>query len=363
LAETRKREIEGLQSIVNEKDIAGNAIQFNKKALALKRLRDLGGEGNESGGSMGITPFGGIGNIIKRLGGMLGGGGAKGMEYMKEGGRLLGGRELMRLIGVFGRLGVVAGVLVVAFLSLRKGIEEAADAYKKAAASGLSVAQQSRITNAFGSIGMETPNLKNIQHQLGNGNDTEAILAGARTGQLGEQGQQLLNMADDFKKAMEEGKKNAVQMENSSRAGMLLSIDEQSIGREWHTLLAQFSADSYMFVHLTLTAVRKLLQYINEFMAAVVFFKQLLGLTPTNQTKNQQYSLSNGGRGMAETTGLEKLGFVMKTSNAPEKHLEAISQNSSTTVNLLGKILTAVSLTAVGQPAMGMQQILLPNLP
>jgi hypothetical protein len=249
---------------------------------------------------------------------------------------------------VFVRLGLVVGAVVGSFLALRAGIEVASKAYQEAAKQGIAVATSETINQAFKAIGMSTPNLESILPTLGKGNDTAAILNAAQGGQLGADSQQLLNMAEEFKYAMQEAAKSARQIQQTSKAGQNLSQDGSGVAREWHTLMALFMSDTYEVVHLTLSGVKKLLGWINDLYSSLILFKQMLGLTPKDGGKFTQQV--TGGGTKTDTNSFEKIGFVMHGAS-PEKNLSDINKNTSAAVGLLTKIALAAGVISVANGA------------
>ena len=294
--------------------------------------------------------------------------------------------------GIGGGLGAVAGslgplVLATAALTgafvllkgvvhiLSEGIKEGAKAYQQAARYGKSVSKTFTVDSAFKAIGMETPDLSIIRGQLGGKGkganetkipDTEIILSAARAGELGNV-QQLLNMANEFRKAMQDAANNARQMEYSSKATQNLSEQTSAIGREFKTMLAQIATDNYFTISLFLSAIQKLAAAINWIIEQSIKFKTAIGLIPENKSENKDQISGLGGSGGTQPTQgpWEKIGLLFKSPS--EKPLNLIATNTSkiaqtmelsTKINLkvADAILKAVSFmnpaTTLGYPSL-----------
>ena len=291
----------------------------------------------------GIGGIGGIHKLIGKNEDEDGGGKSTGLMHILRAAGVP--REYRMLFTHFAKLGIVVAGVIIGLLALREaikllleGIKEGSEAYKTAAAQGLDVRTSRNINQAFAAVGMQTPNLQGgVSYQLGQGRDTEALLQAARSGQFGEQGQQLLNMADEFRRAMADSESSARQMEKSSKATFDMQMEMQSVIREWKTLLTQLSTNMYNTIQPFLDTAKYLLQAANIFYEVGIWMKQKLGILPT-AGGNQQYQFK-GGVGGASTTSLEKLGFVMNSARGPDKHLADISRNTGFMVTSLNTLI------------------------
>lgn len=253
-----------------------------------------------------------------------------------------------RLAGIFSKLGavgIVAAVSIGAFVIQLKliiaGIKEASQAYITAARRGINVASSKRLDSVFGALGIGSPDLSKIAPQLGRGNDVNAILTAAQTGQLGEDGQQLVNMAEDFKRLMRESEDAARQTQEASRAGFQVSVDIKEISIEWKALLSQISALSYNTLHIFLQAVKSFLHYINDLLEGLIQFEQIIGLIPKDDDSKNRKSVFSGGSNQSSTTSLEKMGFIFGSApgyGSVGKNTATIASNSTIMVKLLTKL-------------------------
>lgn len=295
-------------------------------------LKNLGNLGRNLGGSF-------ISNI-KNLGGkglssatqMLGGSDKFKKIFDAVGHSIahqLGGREGSRLFATFKRLGISIVAIIGSLFALKAGIEHATEAYRLAAAQGLSVNTSNSIEGAFKAIGLNTPNLSNITQLLGKGNDADVILNAARAGQFGEEGQQLLNMSKDFRDALYLSTNSMRQMAAAAQSVAIINIQTADIGRQWRTLLAQIAEALQPLIFIVLALVEIFLRLANVLLEVLNFLNPLLQLEKILIPKqnNQNYNLGNI-TPHGETTSLEKLGFVMN-GPSPTKNLADINKNTS----------------------------------
>jgi len=294
-----------------------------------------------------LTNEGGIGNILK-------GSGASPLSS-----------ALGSVINAFGFLKTIALELFVAFEALKfvvkaveiaikllvEGIKHGAEAYQRGAKFGREVGNQFAIDSAFRAIGMETPDMLQLQGKFNPKSNkfeapgTDEILGAARANQFGE-GNQLLNMAKEFDYALKDAQGAAIQIQQSSKANQILLMDMTAVVREWNTLLSQTSSLFFQTIDDFLNDVKILFQFINFQMEKLVKWEQYFGLIPTGNTnfKNQ-----TGGSGVKfiPSTSFGKLGFVIGGNSGPDKHLADINTNTRDTVKEIG-LLRKVILTTIG---------------
>lgn len=288
-----------------------------------------------------LKPFG------KRLSNMFSGFGKGGKEIGGTAARLIGGHELGKLAMEFGKLGLVVGGIIAGLFGLKKGIEEVTAAYETAAKRGLQVNVSENIDNAFKTIGASTPNLSQIATQLGHGNDSDVILRAARGGQLGDDSQQLLNMANDFKSAMKDSAGAAKQIEESSRAAYLVNYQATQVGIQFKSTLSQFTEAIAPILTSALFATKEILKISNTF-SIMSLATSTLKYTGFFNKPDFKQQFPGSGASPASTNSFEKLGFVMNAAS-PEKNLTDINKNTSATVGWLEKISNALSGKDKGQ--------------
>ena len=254
--------------------------------------------------------------------------------------------ETFKLLDSFGKLGPeVAGVIIAiamlktAIKMLQEGIEQGAQAYRSGAAAGINNNTNTLINSSFAQLGMGSPDLTILRMML-NGDtkhDTNAILSGGQMGMLGKEGQQLLNMSEEFKEAMDDGENAAKEMASYARANNKLKMDEMGIGREWKTLLAGLAAALYPLEHVILNLIKYTLEFINDIVQALVWFEQVLHLVPKSGPDNKPQWPSSGGGGalVAPNSSLEKLGFIINgPSQDVSKNIATIAANTTKLVSL-----------------------------
>ncbi len=282
-------------------------------------------------------------NKLKKLGNSEEVGGvAKGF-----GRELLGGR-IMGLVTSLGRLGPIAAGVAAAFAIiavelkiLSIAVKEGAETFRNAARQGVSATTSNKITQAFKTLGMQAPDISGIAPQLGHGNDTGAILNAARSGQFGEQGQQLLNMSKQFEEAMYSAEESADKQAGAAASAMQISIDWANITNQIKSLFAQFLEENYQHLHLVLMVIGQLLKAAAGLYAFVVKLEKLVGLSAPAEdttTTNKPYFFGGQSAPNAPTTSLEKLGLVFKGSNSPEQALKDINKNTNQTVVYLSQM-------------------------
>jgi len=274
----------------------------------------------------------------------------------KEGGMLLG------VVSKFGLLGAAIGAIIVSLLSMREAIKETAELYRQSAREGQSIRDQAQVNHAFGAIGMKTPDLTKF-YQSGYSGDANSFINAARTGMFGQEGQQLINMSEEFKSAMKDAEHAAKQMEKSAWASEKISREGSAIGMEWKALWAEIVEGASPLIvaleEITYWVLRlgadlaELINYLNPMLT-------LLSHIPT-------FKWLPLGHGNLEHTSFEKLGFVMGGPR-PDKHLEDISFN---TLNIWKKLDAILKIMAMSQSgniggaqlvAMGARSAM-PNLP
>lgn len=283
--------------------------------------------------------------------------------------------------------GVTAGMVAMkkAIEVLNEGIKITSEAYRDAARSGLNPEVAQRIGNAFKILGLNTPNLSQFSYMLGHGNDTNNLLMLARTGQLGDEGRAILNMGEDFKRAMQQAEEAAKATKDASYIGFKLSMDEAQIGLQFKRLLSDIIADVGPMLHQLLQAVVKVLEAADALyewlkskgitlsnVAIGALEAQFPSMTGVFEALKAAAQADNGkppgnnkpffynGTTQPQFTSLERLGFVMNGPKGfnPERNLAEINKNTAKAANHLGILVNTLSRGSFGDPLMH-----LPNLP
>jgi len=323
-------------------------------------------------------------------------------EGIKEVGAELG---LGKALGPLGKLGIVAGAVVVSMMALRKavellveGVKHGAETYQHAAKTATNVEKYSGIEAAFKEIGMETPDLGLLQGQFNKkagkfeAPGSDVILGAARAGQLGDV-QQLQNMAVEFKEAMKDGAANARQMGEVARDNMRTQSKISAVGREWNTLLSQLAAFLSPLINAIATITKDFLAVGNDIMEIIMPLSSIFSLfvdciipvidlfremadtitevinwiyeklhikRDNNPSFTKLLAGASANAGQSQSNSWEKLGFNMKGSSS-EQHLATVSKNSTAMVGLLTKLVIQMSL--VSRPGNPIVLVGLQNLP
>jgi hypothetical protein len=173
--------------------------------------------------------------------------------------------------------------------------------------------------------------------------------------------QQLTNMSEEFEAAMKDAEANARQMEASSKATMIMSMDMSAISREWHTLLTQVAADMYPILHGMFDDAKKLLQIFNYLEEITIRIKQMLHMIPAGEP-GQERTAGMGNRAGMPTSAWEKMGFNFP--GAKSDPLNQISKNTAATTQKLGEAVGWLKFIAKGSPTGTLLNLMpLPNNP
>jgi hypothetical protein len=254
---------------------------------------------------------------------------------------------LGKLTGTLGKLGVVAGLVFVAFEGLKiaikksqEGIEYGSKTYRGAAGAGMGVGAHGQISSAFGQLGMNTPDLTVLRTML-TGNtkqDTNTILNAGQMGMLGRDGQQLVNMAEEFREAMKGAAASAELMKETATANNKLKIDEYGIMLQWKTMWSQVSAIFEPLMHHIFNIIALIEMGFNKILNWILKIEHYLhiGSKPTEDFK-PVWGASGGGSMISPNSSLEKLGFVMNSPAQEMAHdIEEIARNTGKMVSFMG---------------------------
>jgi hypothetical protein len=250
--------------------------------------------------------------------------------------------KVVSKLGIFGILLSTAALELRTFVKvIKEGIKVGSEAYRNAAGQGTKIGNNAQISTAFGQLGLPAPDMTYLRQILsGNTNqDSQIILALAQMGQLGQAGQQLVNMSTEFKNAMQDGAQDAREMAESSKAAMQLSIDSTAIAREWHTMVAQTTDLFEPILHVLFQGFVVILKDINLLIELLKEgLHELFGFHFDTDKFQAVLPGGQGGSLIAPTTGLEKLGFVLGVAHSPAVTLEKIANNTAKQVTLLTKL-------------------------
>ena len=303
---------------------------------------------------------GGMGGITGGWKTAMGGGGFGGLGSALSGG-------FMKLIPLLGILYTAFNLLRKAAQLLAEGIKNGAEAYQKAARHANTVGASFQLKSAFAAIGlgggeedamtaMGQFNPKARKTALSGGE----VIGAMRAAQFANI-QQLTNMSEEFEAAMKDAEANARQMEASSKATMIMSMDMSAISREWHTLLTQVAADMYPILHGMFDDAKKLLQIFNYLEEITIRIKQMLHMIPAGEP-GQERTAGMGNRAGMPTSAWEKMGFNFP--GAKSDPLNQISKNTAATTQKLGEAVGWLKFIAKGSPTGTLLNLMpLPNNP
>ena len=206
-------------------------IKVKKSQITGFDLHSIFGEQELSSGPGGFSGLRGMGSAAMRHLGR-----AAGMN-----------REMTSMIAGMGKfapalIGAVVGLLVLreAIHLVIQGIKQGAEAYQQGARTGMGVGRVAQIGTALKSIGM-------------NASDQDIMQIG-RTGYSNNT--QFLNMADEFKSAMEDGASSARQMAGAAKELQQTSMNISSFSREWKTLWVQLGSAASSLISLITGAMK-----------------------------------------------------------------------------------------------------------
>lgn len=263
------------------------------------------------------------------------------------------GFNLLKAVAI--ELFVAFEILKFAIKLLAEGIRNGAEAYQRGARFGNTVGSQYQTDSAFKAIGIDSPDLSQLQGQFNKKSGkyeapgTDVILGAARAGQFGDS-QQITNLASEFKEAMKDGAENAREMGNAAKANFRLAVQQTEIGREWKTLLSQLSAILSPLISFIQNFIKDTLHAWNEGLSMILVWLQRLKLIPLGNPDNA-FTKVGGPSQKESVTSLGRLGFILPRAgggrNEPEKQLVDINKNTRETVNKLSLVAAALATMGV----------------
>lgn len=273
-------------------------------------------------------------------------------KFVSAIGNVSQGFNLLKSVAI--ELYVVFEALKLGVKLVLEGIKYGSDAYKRGAKFGNPIGKQNQLDNAFEAIGIESPDLSQLQGQFNKKSGkyeapgTDVILGAARAGQFGN-AQQLTNMAEEFRYAMNDGAQSAKQMEGAARATFYESMEISNITREWKTLLAQIATVLFPLIEGVLVLIKLSLEQINAALGVIIGLAQLLHVLPQGGSLNDPVKI--GGTSQKESvTSFGRMGFIIPgvNSNGPEQQLNDINRNTRDTVSKLSLVVAALAAIGTG---------------
>lgn len=277
------------------------------------------------------------------------------------------GKVAAGLVSKFTPLVVASAALYGAFKLLKEvihliaeGIKTGFEAFKNAARTGGSVSSNTQMDFAFKALGIEGLDAAQLQAQFNRKSTqykapgTDEILGAAKTGQFGN-AQQLSNLAEEFKAAMNDAAVNAKQIAESSKANFQVSVRMSELGREWKTLWTQIAAIVSPLLKEILDYLKLFLHMLNAKYEMYVWLGQKTGFI----SKGDKTFGNINGPGVAPSfTSWEKIGLHFgQGKNTAEKAIQETAKNTKDTTFQLTKI-AGMLLYQTMAPVMG-----LPNIP
>jgi len=254
-------------------------------------------------------------------------------------------------------LDVVIQGIKVAFDLLKKGIENGAKAFMEGAKLAGRVGKVFQLESAMSLLGInEQETSLMVQQAMFNRKsrvfapeDAQRLIGAARVSQFGSV-QQLTNMAEEFRFAMNDARDNARQMELSSRSSFLLSLEMKAVFREFNTLITQTVTALSPFLNLLFTLMKGLLDNLNSQMEIINKILEFLHLIPTGQP-GQARTMGMASIG-SNITGWERIGFLFNASSR-DTAMQQIAQNTRESAEYLKKIASMYSgkSGALAQPS------------
>src|ERR1035437_1989433 len=249
--------------------------------------------------------------------------------------------------GLLTKLTSPLALVIAAFLVLHtvtklliEGIKHGAEAYQHAAKMGGDVGSHFALTEAFKAIGMEGIDTQALQGQFNpkakkfGVPDSDMVLGAAKAGQFGNV-QQLTNMSEEFKRAMERATDSAERMGKVAYTAQKITTAGSEVSVQWKTMLTQLAAAFYPLIRLIQGLSIGLVNAINTILEGINWLEKKLHIQPGVGPNFSQIGASMGKSGPSFTSW-EKMGFQFgKSANDP---LHNIASNTKETVRAINNL-------------------------